>query len=189
MTNKDTELSQFAETMKDREGENKKHEQEQQNLLSQISQKDITIRGLNDTIRIRDERLREKDDILFKLNTGLDEQKNEMKTLTEKLNKMAVQLKEKDAEISLLRGQLSSTSASGRGEPRGCQTDAEKEVFRLKETVKKLQGELDKVVADKRALEFSLEKSKKSLEEAMLMWDKDRNSLQVSIWILHMICC
>ncbi|CAL1537257.1 unnamed protein product, partial [Lymnaea stagnalis] len=178
-------ISRLAESFKDEEGETKRHEQDRQTLLNQLSQRDGIIRNLNETIRSRDERLKEKDEILFTLNKSIEEHKREMQSLGEKLHRAFTQVGEKDAVISVLRGQISSSSVLSRDAPATCQTDAEKESFRLKEALNNLQVELDRAVGDKKIMEGTLEKSRKALDEAMLMWDRERHALQKAANILE----
>ncbi|XP_055872478.1 microtubule-associated protein futsch-like isoform X2 [Biomphalaria glabrata] len=182
---KELAMSKQEDLAKEQEVESKRLESDHQTLLNQISQRDITIRGLNESIRIRDERLREKDDILFKLNSTIDEHKKEMKHLGEKLLRTSSLISEKDAAISVLRGQISSSSVLLRDTPASCQTDAEKESFRLKEALNSLQLDHDHLVNEKKQLEATLEKSRQALDEAMLMWDRERNDLQREANILE----
>ncbi|KAH9489733.1 hypothetical protein Btru_057097 [Bulinus truncatus] len=182
---KDLALSKQADLVKEQEVESKKRDSDHQALLNQIAQRDSTIRGLNETLRIRDERLREKDDILFKLNSTIDDHKKEMLSVGEKLMRTSCQLSEKEAAISVLKGQISNSSVLLRDTPASCQTDAEKESFRLKDSLNSLQLEHDHTVAEKKQLEASLEKSRQALDEAMLMWDRERNDLQREANILE----
>ncbi|XP_059146246.1 trichohyalin-like isoform X2 [Physella acuta] len=182
---KEHALAKQADVVKDNEGENKRRELDHQSLMNQISQRDGTIRNLHETLRIRDERLKEKDDILFKLNSCIEDHKNEMRHLGEKLHKASLLVSEKDAMISVLRGQISSSSVMSRDAPASCQTDAEKEGFRLKEALNSLQLELDTVAGEKKAADESLEKARRALDEAMFMWDRERNELQKEANILE----
>jgi len=130
----------------------------------------------------------EKDDILFKLNSGIDGLKQQIKALEVKANDLTAQIKEKDAMIAVLNAQISTTSSSSASiissEPR-CETDAEKECFRLKEELKKVGKDLEKITGDKRVIESSLEKTRQSLDEAMIGWDRERNALQRDVNVLE----
>jgi chromosome segregation ATPase len=128
--------------------------------------------------------LKEKDEILFKLNTGIDEQKQKTKALEEKLNDITTQMKEKDAIIGVLRTQI-STSLQSTDDASRCETDAEKECFRLKEELKKVHGSLEKSMGEKRVIELSLDKSRQSLDEAMCNWGQERNALQRDVNVLE----
>ncbi|KAK3766362.1 hypothetical protein RRG08_044547 [Elysia crispata] len=152
-----------------------------------IAQREATIRNLDADVRTRDERLREKDDILRTLNSTLEEHKREMKGLGEKLTRSAASLREKDAAISVLRAQLPEASVlahDGRSKDGG-ETDAEKESFRLKAALQKAQVELRERDSERVTLQERLEDSRRALEDAMLMWDKDRGVLKGEVNVLE----
>ncbi|RUS71400.1 hypothetical protein EGW08_020841, partial [Elysia chlorotica] len=176
-------LSEMTRSLEDKD----KYKEQLDHQETLISQREATIRNLDANVRTRDERLREKDDILRILNSTLEEHKREMTGLGEKLTRSAVAMKEKDATISILRAQLPEASVLAHDAPRkdGGETDAEKEGYRLKAALQKAQVELQKRDAQNAELLDKLEESRRALEGAMVMWDKDRGALQGEINILE----
>ena len=157
------------------------HTEQVENLDAMIAQKEGTIRTLDAAVRTRDERLREKDEILRTLNSTLEQHKREMTGLGEKLTRSAATMKEKDAAITVLRTQLPEASVLAHDGPSkdGGETDAEKEGYRLKAALQRAQVELKERAMEYSALQDKLEESHRALEDAMLMWDKDRSVYQV----------
>ncbi|GFN85420.1 sporulation-specific protein 15-like isoform x2, partial [Plakobranchus ocellatus] len=151
-----------------------------------ISQREATIRKLDAAVRTRDERLREKDEILRTLNSTLDDHKQELTGLGNKLTRSATTLAEKDAAIAVLRAQLPEASVLAHDGPsKGGETDAEKEGYRLKAALEKAQAELKERAVERKVLEERLEEGRKALEDAMVNWDKDRGVFQGEINVLE----
>ncbi|XP_046343602.1 trichohyalin-like isoform X2 [Haliotis rufescens] len=139
-------------------------------ILEQISNRDEGIRELREAVRNRDERLKEKDDILCKLNSSLDCKQRDVKMLSDKVKDCGSQLNEKEAVISVLQQQISHNTRRDNGS----ETDIEKENCRLKETLRMQQSDFNEIRHEKIKFAKDLETSRKALDEAMLLWDKDK---------------
>ena len=170
-------LARRDEIIQDQDDVIRQRDQQFQTLLDQISQRDENIREIRETVRTRDERLKEKDDMLCKLNSGIDGKQRDVTMLSEKLNDVIGQLSEKDAVISVLQQQISHNVHRDTGG----ETDIEKENARLKEQIRTLQYDLQTAKAEKEACQGNLSKSKQALDEAMLLWDKDKTSMEMNL--------
>ncbi|XP_067666411.1 uncharacterized protein [Haliotis asinina] len=148
----------------------KQRDQDFRIILEQISNRDEGIRELREAVRNRDERLKEKDDILCKLNNSLDCKQRDVKMLSDKVKECGAQLNEKEAVISVLQQQITHNTRRDTGS----ETDMEKENCRLKETLRIQQCDFEEITQEKLKLENDLETSKRALDEAMLLWTKDK---------------
>ncbi|XP_041360782.1 interaptin-like [Gigantopelta aegis] len=177
ISEKSCALARRDEIIQDQDDVIRQRDQQFQTLLDQISQRDENIRELRETVRTRDERLREKDERLFKLNSSIDGNQRDITMLTDKLKDVTGQLSEKDAVVSVLQQQISHSV------PRdtGSETDIEKENAGLKEQIRTLQYDLQTARVEKEVCQGHLAKSKHALEEAILMWEKDKSSMEMSL--------
>ncbi|XP_046569804.1 COP1-interactive protein 1-like isoform X2 [Haliotis rubra] len=148
----------------------KQRDQDFRIILEQISNRDEGIRELREAVRNRDERLKEKDDILCKLNNSLDCKQRDVKMLSDKVKDCGAQLNEKEAVISVLQQQISHNTRRDTGS----ETDIEKENRRLKETLRIQQSDFEEITQEKLKVAKDLETSRRALDEAMLLWTKDK---------------
>ncbi|KAK6168105.1 hypothetical protein SNE40_021998 [Patella caerulea] len=151
-----------------------------QTLLNQVSQREETIKNLRENVRTRDERLKEKDGYIEKLNKNLEERQKESVTLQDEIKDTMASVKEKEVIIAILQQQISESCIRDTGS----ETDIEKENARLKQALRSSQSELQKSRDEKDRLLGELEKSRKALNEAMLLWEKNRSGLQTDLNIL-----
>ena len=123
-----------------------------------------------ETIRLRDDRLKEKDDILQKLNSNLEEKIEELHYLEEEVQDSTIKRKESETLIAEMQEQIADSQ-------KGDKTDIENENDRLHSDIDNLMINITELHGDKMTLQTELDKAKHALSEAMLMWDRDRSTL------------
>ena len=127
-------------------------------------------KNLSETIRLRDDRLKEKDDILQKLNANLEEKIEELHYLEEEVQDSTIKRKESETLIAEMQEQIAEAQ-------KGDKTEIENENDRLHSDIDNLMTNITELHGDKMTLQNELDKAKHALSEAMLMWDRDRSTL------------
>ncbi|XP_033727449.1 myosin-16-like isoform X2 [Pecten maximus] len=156
----------------------RQREEDMQSMLDQISQKDEELRELRESLRTRDERLREKDVVLETVNTNVSDKEREINYFNDELTEMQGTIDKKDKEISVLEERISEIGSV-------TQSDIKTENIRLKRDLDSLATNLGKLHTDNSTLQSELEKAKQALSEAMVLWNKDRSTLEAELNIVR----
>nr|KAG5686675.1 hypothetical protein BaRGS_025994 [Batillaria attramentaria] len=163
---KDSELSKMAALKEELEQEVTRRdaaETELHVLVTQAADREQLLRELRETVRTRDERLKEKDDIIHYLNACLEQRQKEAEQLQQRMKGVT--------------SQQTVTSSTDGSKEAGGETDVEKENARLRETTRALREEL----AQGDATRQEAEKSRRSLEVASVGWEKQKAEMQASL--------
>ena len=114
--------------------------------------------------------MKEKDEILEKLNANLEEKIEELHYLEEEVQDSTLKRKESETLIAEMQEQIQESQ-------KGDKSEMENENDRLHADIDNLMVNITELHGDKMTLQNELDKAKHALSEAMLMWDRDRSTL------------
>ncbi|XP_070208370.1 uncharacterized protein [Littorina saxatilis] len=143
-------------------------EHELHELLTHATEREHSVKQLREAVSARDERLKEKDDIIHYLNTVLEQRQTEIQDMQTRVTDIASRMAQKPVTSSQ---DMSPTKETG-GE-----TDVEKENARLREKTRSLRAEMEQRDRTQKELELS----RRILEEESLGREKERAALQAAL--------
>ncbi|KAL8558787.1 hypothetical protein ACOMHN_043730 [Nucella lapillus] len=142
-------------------------EQELHDLLTHATQRELSLKQLREAVATRDDRLKEKDDIIHYLNFQLEKRQSETQQL---------QLRVDDMTSQASPPHVTSPKDAIAGKEVG-QTDVEKENARLREKARSLGMEVEQGDATRK----ELENSRRQLEQRSLGQVRERAELQAAL--------
>ncbi|XP_025090812.1 COP1-interactive protein 1-like isoform X3 [Pomacea canaliculata] len=147
---------------------------EVEEVKAQTAEHHTEMRQLRESVSTRDERLKEKDDIIRYLNTCLEERQKEIQQQDARLAETSSRLAEQASSLAELQQDITLVPSVKEG---GGETDLEKENTQLRETTRALRAELEQGEAARQEVDMA----RRSMAQMSLNWEKEKAALHVSL--------